>query len=90
MPFYRELITVIAAVLVNSDQSDAERYVTRDNGLRVDRVITLTPSEHRNLKIVGTPTLMLLERGTLKRLWSGKLSASAEGEVMASDSRWQI
>ena len=84
-PFYRRMLAAtsttgvhVTAVLPEPQRVGME-YV-RSLGITLDDVREASFSA---LKIRGTPTVMLVdERGVVRKVWMGKLSASREDEVI--------
>jgi thioredoxin-related protein len=86
-PFYQRLITKrqqegsdTALVAVFPDAADAVQEVVKSEGLDV-RTLTGVPLE--GLKVLGTPTLLMVDnKGTVLNTWMGVLSPRQELEVM--------
>jgi len=85
-PFYRRLAREAAtrggrvklfAVLPDGAE-DATRYLA-DLGVPVERVLQ---SRLNSLDVSGTPTLILLDRGTVSDVWVGALPPEQETEVL--------
>jgi len=91
LPFYQSLSTRGAthegkikrqiAILTGDDPETARHYVSA-NRLNVSMVVSIPEKQRQDLKVTGTPTLMLVDRaGVIRRLWIGKLDAAGEQEV---------
>lgn len=84
MPFYRTLRTRTAGqlpllVLTPEPQTKMNEYLA-SNQLKVDAVTTV---DWRELKVRGTPTMFMLDRsGTIRRLYSGRLSPLRQAEAL--------
>ena len=93
MPFYRRLprgkAVKLGATLENQivalmldDLPTATHYV-QSNALSIDAVVAIPPSRKSDLRVKGTPTLLLVDgTGLIQRLWVGKLSPEREREVI--------
>jgi len=63
------------------DVKEAEQYL-KDKGIGIQDVVQAMPN---SVGASGFPTLMLLDKtGTVKKAWTGKLSAERESEVLDS------
>jgi hypothetical protein len=87
MAFYRRLTDVARqrriAVLgaTGEDPRINETYLSL-NQVKLDRVISASDNK---IQVVGTPTLLLLDsRGTVLKVWRGRLSADAEQTVLTA------
>lgn len=89
LPFYRLLreeqkrsrsIRLVAVGLEDIDETSA--YLFR-NGVQVDDIVA-TRTSMKDLKIRGTPTLILANAdGKVERVWSGRLRPQQETEVLS-------
>ena len=84
-PFYRRLAAdlprrrVHLTAILPENVEEGGKYL-RSLGLQVSDV---RQGSFRSLKIRGTPTLMLVdERGLIRYVWEGKLSAETEHQVI--------
>jgi hypothetical protein len=84
LPFYARLASAdtdavrIVAVLPESD-SEARGFVKRIGS----DLTALTGQNFRDLRIEGTPTLILLDsKRKVEKVWTGKLSSGQEQEVL--------
>lgn len=84
-PFYRRLASEAAArggrvklyAVLPHEAEEGRRYL-EDLGVRVERV-----ARPGSLHVSGTPTLIMLERGTVSDVWVGALPPDGEAEVLA-------
>jgi thiol-disulfide isomerase/thioredoxin len=89
MPFYRRLLearsntkTVRIVAVSYEPQEVLDKYL-RDNKLAPDAAVSIPPAEFRQFRVMGTPTLILTDRGRLVRqIWIGQLPASAQSDVL--------
>jgi hypothetical protein len=87
VPFYQKLTALknsspqglrLVAVLPDK-QEEAEAYL-KESGIGVDAVVSMPMS---NLRVQGTPTLLLLDgQNKLDEMWIGKLSDAQESQVI--------
>jgi hypothetical protein len=91
LPFYKSLrnrrSTVTTAprpqlvVLTGDDRQTATRYL-ETNSIEVDGLAIVPTNRLQELRIAGTPTLLLVNHtGLIERVWIGKLDFSGEEEV---------
>lgn len=86
-PFYRRLASEAAArggrvklyAVLPQEAEEGRRYLD-ELGVHVERVAQAHPG---SLQVSGTPTLIMLERGTVSGVWAGALSPDREAEVLA-------
>lgn len=87
VPFYRQLTSDIAqaegvnvkVVVASSDPTTQMSAYLNRNEIRTDRVANVKPGD---LKVPGTPFLMLLDRhGVVLNLWRGQIPTAQEKEV---------
>jgi|ERR1035438_3622995 thiol-disulfide isomerase/thioredoxin len=92
MPFYRELahrekdgrLTARLLAVVSSDEAKAREYAASNR---------LAMTFHSNtdfskIKIQGTPTLALIDRGgRVERVWVGKLTTEEEADLLRNIAR---
>jgi len=69
---------------VCSDPTETCIAYFKRNNVAVDGAVGVAPEL---LKIEGTPTLLLLERGKVASVWVGRLAEQREEEVLAALSR---
>ena len=86
LPFYRALTQAKknrSQIVVLFPNSDSEvRHFVEHAGLTVD---TVAEQNFDKLKILGTPTLILVDRtGKIADVWTGELPPSGEQQVIAS------
>jgi hypothetical protein len=91
MPFYRKLERSVAArkdgrvkmiFLAPGDQAKNSEYLEA-NALSPDRLMSLSREQAKNLKITGTPTVIVAdEKGVVKDVWIGQLNDASEAQVM--------
>lgn len=90
MPFYRRLTRSLQAeqqlvaqvvVVTGDDAATANEYL-KGHDVSVHGVVSLTRERGRELRIPGTPALILIDRsGKVQNVWFGKLDARAEAQV---------
>lgn len=91
MPFYQRLITerdrkgstvkVVGAV-PGPEAKEAEAQHLASAGVNLDG---LSPIDFNDIKIPGTPTLLLVDGGgKVEKVWVGKLNEKSEKEVLAA------
>jgi hypothetical protein len=91
VPFYRELGNKFGPAMSNGrtrlvvvttdDPPTAKEYV-RKNQFNVNAIVSVPPSRQSELRILGTPTLLLTDKsGRINRIWSGQLDELHEAEV---------
>jgi hypothetical protein len=86
-PFYQRLAREAAArggrvklyAVLPDEAEEGRRYVEK-LGVPVTQV---TQARLAPLQVTGTPTLILLERGTISHAWVGALPPERESEVLA-------
>ena len=91
LPFYQRLSQEIRSsksgkvrvVVVTSDPVGvADRYL-KENSLDAARIVHQSADDRRQMKIVGTPTLVLVDRsGHVEQVWLGKLDSAGESAVL--------
>jgi len=91
LPFYRDLAKQFSTpessrrvqlVVVMPDEPDVARDYVDSNKLQVTAVIPLSPDERLELRVRGTPTLLLADKtGRIKKVWTGQLDSSQQDEV---------
>jgi glutaredoxin len=70
-------------VLTADDHETAMKYIEA-NELSVDGVVTVPVNRLQELRVAGTPTLLLVDQtGLIQRVWLGKLDSNREAEVRA-------
>jgi len=75
----------IQLVLLTPDRPEIAEGYLRRNGLSLQGMLTVTPSQGQSLKVRGTPTLILVNKGgTVLQVWLGKLDNDREREVLAA------
>ena len=90
-PFYRELqarrdearsgIKIIAAVEAGKDFMTRQARLLEEAGIVVDHLVQ---ADFRQAKLLGTPTVLLVERGgKVRKVWLGQLDDQARVEVLA-------
>ena len=85
MPFYERLKAKVNAstqlvVLTQEEAAIGRAYVT-SHGFEPDAVVSIPEF----VRIRSTPTLILTDATkTVRRIWTGKLSADSEAEVLAA------
>jgi hypothetical protein len=87
MPFYQKLLTGVDKVLpgvqvvvVSSDALEVSREYLASNKLEVDAIAT-----SRDLKVPGTPTLILVDKqGKVSKVWIGLLDMKQQQDVWDS------
>lgn len=85
-PFYQRLARAAAArggrvklyAVVPHDAEAGTRYLA-DLGVPVERVLQ---ARLNSLNVAGTPTLIMLKRGTVSDVWVGALPPDREAEVL--------
>jgi hypothetical protein len=71
-------------MLTVDDAGTAGRYVA-DNKLMLNGVVPIPSSKYEQLRVPGTPTLILVDRaGVIQQMWLGKLDASREAQVISA------
>jgi len=86
-PFYQRLARAAAArggrvklyAVLPQDAEEGRRYLD-ELGVHVERVAQARPG---SLQVSGTPTLIMLERGTVSDVWVGALPPDREAEVLS-------
>ena len=91
LPFYRRLSSATnrakshsaqLAVVTSDDPAPAREFLST-NALSVQAVESVSSAQMQALRILGTPTLILTDKkGVVQKVWVGKLSESAEREVV--------
>jgi hypothetical protein len=87
VPFYKRLADRAAVaqprphvLAICLETADACKAFVSGEGLRVDAAFGV-PAD--NLRVRGTPTLLLVDSsGRIARIWKGRLTDSAERDVM--------
>jgi hypothetical protein len=93
IPFYRRLprsgpVTLggtqeTQLVVLTEDDLNTARHFVEGNSLMLDAVVAIPPARRSDLRVKGTPTLLLVDSaGTIKKIWIGKLSENREREVI--------
>ena len=89
VPFYKSLRkrpaktagTTQFVVLTGDDHETAMHFVETSD-LPVDDVVTVARDRLQELRVAGTPTLLLVDHtGLIQRVWLGKLDSNHEAEV---------
>jgi thiol-disulfide isomerase/thioredoxin len=63
-------------------EGECNAYV-KSHGLLVDRVVGIQKNAMADMKVTGTPTLILVDAaGKVESVWTGQLSQKRESEVM--------
>ena len=86
-PFYQRLVREAAArggrvklyAVLPNNADEARRYLA-DLGVPIERVVQ---SRLGSLNVSGTPTLIMLNRGTVSDVWVGALPPEREAEVLS-------
>jgi hypothetical protein len=86
-PFYQRLAReavergsrVKLLAVLPQDVDEGRRYLS-DLGVPVERVAQASPG---SLDVTGTPTLIMLDRGTVSDVWVGVLPPEREAEVLS-------
>jgi AhpC/TSA family len=92
IPFYQQLAKDIGTspgdtqlLVASRDDLDSSRRYLQENRIDITKVIALDRQLTKLLRILGTPTLILVTRdGEVRHTWFGKLSESGEHEVRAA------
>jgi len=85
-PFYRRLEQEVGrgvkmVAVLPQPAAEAEQYL-KNEGVRVDQVRQVSLG---TIGVRGTPTILLVDgKGVVTKLWTGKLQAQAEDEVLAA------
>jgi hypothetical protein len=89
MPFYSTLLKRsietgqkgrLQLAVVSMEPVETSRIYLEQHGLEIP---TVTAVKRGDLKVSGTPTLLLVDRsGAVQRIWRGKLSPPQENEVL--------
>lgn len=93
MPFYQRIAARLQAVpaearslefvsVCPASSEECSAYL-KSHALTVDRVAGIQKGGLADIKVAGTPTLMLVDAsGKVEAVWVGQLSQKREGEVM--------
>jgi hypothetical protein len=92
LDFYRRLSATVRGtqphprlVLLTTDDSDTARQYGADNRLELDAIVSIPAARQRDLKVPGTPTLILVNRaGVIQEMWLGKLDPTRESQVVSA------
>jgi thioredoxin-related protein len=93
IPFYQRLprevqsrgsLQRIQFVMLTADDPETAKQYMDDNKLALNSIVTIPPPRHRELKVPGTPTLILVDRaGVIQQMWLGELDASREAQLIS-------
>jgi hypothetical protein len=76
--------SVHLVMVTTDDRETAQRYSTEKN-LALDGIVSVPPERARELKVPGTPTLILVNRaGVIQQMWLGKLDERRETQVVSA------
>lgn len=93
LPFYRTLSQSLSdnnpvgsqLVIVTVDDLETAKQYVRDNQLNISAIVPVPPARRSELRVPGTPTLMLVDRdGRIQRMWVGTLDPTRQKEVTAA------
>jgi hypothetical protein len=71
-------------MLTTDDRQTARRY-SDEKSLTLDAIVSVPPERARELKVPGTPTLIIVNRkGVIQDMWLGRLDASREAQVVSA------
>jgi hypothetical protein len=87
--FYRELAKVVrdsqdrlSLVVMTTDAQQPSVEALQSLGISVSKVVTVTPQQQQEYKVLGTPTLIALSSsGLVEKVWMGKLNDDRQKEV---------
>lgn len=91
IPFYQRLADRIRqaqagrvqVLLVTTDSKEAATEYVAKNKLLVNSIVVPSREQHAQLKLRGTPTLVLTDRsGLVKAVWAGQLDLTGEQDVL--------
>jgi hypothetical protein len=89
LPFYKRLTHDVGAaadlaVVTTDDRATAQRYLD-ENQLPIAQVASVPADRRTDLRIPGTPTLILVDgHRTIQKMWLGRLDAAGEADVYAT------
>lgn len=92
MPFYNRLskaradsvASIQLAALSAEPHEVLERYLA-EHAVTLDAAVGLSPGQFRDMRVRGTPTLILATRdGIVRNVWRGRLAEDQEAEVLAA------
>jgi hypothetical protein len=71
-------------MVTTDDRETAERY-SQEKALTLDAIVSVPPERARELKVPGTPTLILVNRaGVIQQMWLGRLDERREAQVVSA------
>ena len=90
VPFYQTLRSATSRLtggatqiaLLTSDDADTAAQFVHNSQVEFDQIVSLRPEQYRDLRIPGTPTLILVDSsGQIRHVWVGLLDQAHQAEV---------